>query len=268
MTLSNEDAFLTALLIAIVLLAGYLEWSYARGRLMKRRTRKMALELDRDEAFNATVTSMAIVRNMKLQGFDVSAAEQLMRQAEMELDAGKYREAKEHSLETRELLMKIRDGGDGGDMDPKEPREEMNNPQTDEENRPKLPRNYAEASFTIRSLEEDMRHLNGSEQAIEALNAAKKEFENGSYDAALKYAVKARKLMGEEEKGSLQVIPSKEARVNIETVMACPECGAQLREGDRYCRKCGTSIQISCPECGAEVASDDLYCGKCGRSLS
>ncbi|MCL5437235.1 MAG: hypothetical protein M1417_00855, partial [Candidatus Thermoplasmatota archaeon] len=62
LTVNTETSFLVALLIAAVVLVGYLEYSVAKGRLMKRKSARMAISLARDKAYNSTVTSRAISR--------------------------------------------------------------------------------------------------------------------------------------------------------------------------------------------------------------
>ena len=57
MDLTIQTAFILAVLIAALILAGYLEWSYARGRLMRKRSARLAAGVAREEAFNASVTT-------------------------------------------------------------------------------------------------------------------------------------------------------------------------------------------------------------------
>lgn len=68
----------------------------------------------------------------------------------------------------------------------------------------------------------------------------------------------------------------------------CKNCGAQLKDGAKFCAKCGTpvegaassgttsetrkqvfvnSVVRKCPHCGAEVASDAIKCPECGFLL-
>jgi len=47
----------------------------------------------------------------------------------------------------------------------------------------------------------------------------------------------------------------------------CPNCGTQNPQGNRYCRRCGTSLAFTCPTCGSSFEDGDLFCGSCGTPL-
>jgi class 3 adenylate cyclase/tetratricopeptide (TPR) repeat protein len=49
--------------------------------------------------------------------------------------------------------------------------------------------------------------------------------------------------------------------------MQCPNCSAVVREGSKFCVKCGTALPHACPSCGHGAAADDLFCAQCGTSL-
>jgi len=60
--------------------------------------------------------------------------------------------------------------------------------------------------------------------------------------------------------------------------MICPNCGAEITNGDEFCNSCGTHEKYSenseqgkknlCSNCGMEFGSDDIFCGHCGARLN
>src|SRR5215469_14708650 len=49
--------------------------------------------------------------------------------------------------------------------------------------------------------------------------------------------------------------------------MRCRKCGAENREGARFCDKCGANLSPKCPSCGAENRTDAKFCDSCGSAL-
>src|SRR5215510_11251210 len=49
--------------------------------------------------------------------------------------------------------------------------------------------------------------------------------------------------------------------------MQCQNCRAVVREGSKFCVKCGTLLQRTCPSCGHGVEADDRFCAHCGANL-
>jgi hypothetical protein len=49
----------------------------------------------------------------------------------------------------------------------------------------------------------------------------------------------------------------------------CPNCGAQVAAGAKFCAECGTKVQRKqfCPECGVEAAPGAKFCAECGTRL-
>ena len=49
----------------------------------------------------------------------------------------------------------------------------------------------------------------------------------------------------------------------------CPNCGAQVAQGLKFCGECGSPMQTSnvCPQCGFENAPGMKFCGGCGNKL-
>ena len=50
--------------------------------------------------------------------------------------------------------------------------------------------------------------------------------------------------------------------------MNCPSCGAENRDGRKFCGECGTALAVSCSSCGAANEPGEKFCGDCGAPLS
>ena len=49
--------------------------------------------------------------------------------------------------------------------------------------------------------------------------------------------------------------------------MRCAKCGADNREGRKFCSKCGGPLARTCSKCGAANEPGEDFCGECGTSL-
>jgi class 3 adenylate cyclase/tetratricopeptide (TPR) repeat protein len=47
----------------------------------------------------------------------------------------------------------------------------------------------------------------------------------------------------------------------------CSSCGADNREGARFCGECGSPLAAACPTCGAPNPPDKRFCDQCGSEL-
>ena len=50
--------------------------------------------------------------------------------------------------------------------------------------------------------------------------------------------------------------------------MRCAKCGAENREGRKFCAKCGSSLARRCPQCSASNDPGEDFCGECGGALA
>lgn len=52
--------------------------------------------------------------------------------------------------------------------------------------------------------------------------------------------------------------------------MKCQQCGLNNSELSKYCRKCGSPLEIRlpCAECGSDNPGDSIFCIECGEKLS
>jgi class 3 adenylate cyclase/tetratricopeptide (TPR) repeat protein len=49
--------------------------------------------------------------------------------------------------------------------------------------------------------------------------------------------------------------------------MRCAKCGAENREGRKFCAKCAAPLARLCPQCGASNEPGDDFCGECAAPL-
>ncbi|MDP9233589.1 MAG: AAA family ATPase [Actinomycetota bacterium] len=47
----------------------------------------------------------------------------------------------------------------------------------------------------------------------------------------------------------------------------CGECGAENREGRKFCTNCGSALAARCSNCGSELEPDERFCGECGTPV-
>lgn len=50
--------------------------------------------------------------------------------------------------------------------------------------------------------------------------------------------------------------------------MKCAGCGADNREGQKFCTNCGSRLAIVCPQCGTAAEPGQRFCGQCGGRLA
>src|SRR5215469_8334907 len=49
--------------------------------------------------------------------------------------------------------------------------------------------------------------------------------------------------------------------------MRCSKCGADNREGRKFCTQCGSALAAKCPRCGAAIEPAEKFCGECGAAV-
>lgn len=49
--------------------------------------------------------------------------------------------------------------------------------------------------------------------------------------------------------------------------MKCPQCRIENREGAKFCKKCGSKLEIICSKCGSQLSPDSLFCDECGSKI-
>ena len=54
----------------------------------------------------------------------------------------------------------------------------------------------------------------------------------------------------------------------MELPLFCGECGAQNREGRKFCTACGSALDVGCVSCGAALDPGSAFCGECGTPVA
>ena len=49
--------------------------------------------------------------------------------------------------------------------------------------------------------------------------------------------------------------------------MKCPKCQFENREGAKFCKECGSKIELACPKCDTPFTPDSKFCDDCGYEL-
>jgi hypothetical protein len=50
--------------------------------------------------------------------------------------------------------------------------------------------------------------------------------------------------------------------------MKCPECQFENREDAKFCKECGTNLELACSDCGTVYEMGSKFCDECGLSLA
>src|SRR5210317_1086049 len=52
------------------------------------------------------------------------------------------------------------------------------------------------------------------------------------------------------------------------TIMQCPKCQFENREGIKFCEECGAKYELECPACKANIPLGRKFCGECGHNFA
>ncbi|MEM2944246.1 MAG: zinc ribbon domain-containing protein [Methanomassiliicoccales archaeon] len=270
---------------AILAFVIFFELRYMRSR----KREKIEMILQRDEAYNALITTSAVSKTLKEKNKDTSEADSLIIEAERAYQRKDYLVCKELTERAREALRRAK----SKDLDVFEEISSKPTPQEEEQIPPfqevkKLPVNYIESKFMIESAQmgieaADQRGVDTT-AAKDYLESARRCFERTEYTNALKFAYKAKRcaegqVVEQQVKVAEQSVKEEieakdEPRAKIEIGMVgneqrCSSCGDILHPNDNFCGKCGAKVRkiIRCPSCALEAESTDNFCRKCGTRL-
>ncbi len=50
--------------------------------------------------------------------------------------------------------------------------------------------------------------------------------------------------------------------------MKCPKCQFENRQGAKFCKECGTNLELACLGCGTVYEIGSKFCDECGYTLA
>jgi predicted nucleic acid-binding Zn ribbon protein len=284
----TTTAIVVALLCAMIAVA-WLELRYLRKSSKARRIRavKRGEELP-DEANNALLTTRAIIGTMaERNGIHSKEVESLLNEAQMAYDRHNYRVTLDLTTKAKERLIALKSAqaskGDLAKLEIPSPANTADaEPTTKERLQKDFPPNLLQARFSISmaesSIEDGRTAGRNVDQAETLLASAKSRYEAQDFNGALSAA----RLADKSAKGAAIQFPPPAAVTPTVTApepatfssgsspggSTCPLCGAAIRPGDAFCRKCGAqAVLTGCPTCGASLQADDVFCRKCETRL-
>ncbi len=114
-------------------------------------------------------------------------------------------------------------------------------------------------------------------EVLEACESAKAHLDAAAEAQAEIDRIKAEKEAEEQARAAAYEAEKAAAESAASGTITCPECGAAVAEGKKFCGECGTKIEIpipepepegiTCPECGAPIAEGKKFCGECGTKI-
>ncbi|AGB04348.1 putative amidophosphoribosyltransferase [Aciduliprofundum sp. MAR08-339] len=271
--------------------------------LLKKRANEKIMRMNEsnveDNAYNQIHIVRSMARVMKDRGYKVEPVESMLSKAERAYESQRYLESLEIANNAKRILLRMKEENlleDGTSPQvereleiikkiEREPKQDEMPPQVKDFVK-KLPPNYLQSKFEIGVVEEKILGMEDGqlkEYAKLYVQRAKRAFDLGDYNEALRLAVKGNRIIdtGEIEPGleKPQVERAQKVDLKVEPLIKeepkkseelhCPNCGAIVQPEDRYCWNCGAKLVFiyTCPNCGAEVSSEDKFCRQCGYRL-
>ena len=252
-------------------------------RFMRERRKRKGAEVELpDRAHNALLTTKAIADALTRGGVRSPEAEDLIREAGDALGQRQYRVAIELAEKAKGILRnaKLRQHheGDLAKVDAIGAKADADEITTKERLMKELPANYAPSKFSMGLARDDIAAAKArgrdTSRAERHLADAQASFDAEDYDAALRNAVRARRVFGgaspPAESAPVAAEVTKPVAPPSAKARTCPSCGAPVPADDAFCRKCGVEVPRArtCPSCGADVADADAFCRKCGAKVN
>lgn len=273
----NTEEFIiliVAILIAIPII------SY-EAILLIRKIKRRELSEDtniEDRAYNLLRSTESLANIMKERGYDVSSIESMLKEANYEYANKSYSKVIGLCTEVRRLITRLNsENAEISKVEKVSPQveaeiknvaelkmEQKENLSPTYQLKKKFPENYLSAKFSINMVESKVSSIedqNIKNAVMQTLEVAKKDFTDQNYTEALKYSVKADKILESRKVPEI---------AREDELLRCSECGSIVNENDKFCWNCGAKIEIQylCPVCHKEVKSDDKFCRNCGAKLS
>lgn len=290
----DTTTILIVVLVFVMIAVVWLELRYLRRKSKTRRAQaeKRPEELQ-DQAHNSLITTKAIASTLAARsGIRSDDVDNLLREAQMAYNRRNYRVAIDLTTKAKDRLAALRsEHAAEGDLAkvaaPPPPGSEDEEPTTKEILQKEYPTNLVQSKFAIAVAEsavlEGQSNGRNVSQAQALVVSAKARFEAQDYSGALTIARQAEKTArGETVVVSVPSpsrptpatppptgVPSPDpAPAAVAIGSACSSCGAPMKAGDTFCRKCGAKVILSdCPTCGADLLPDDAFCRKCGTRI-
>ena len=290
----DTTTILIVVLVFVMIAVVWLELRYLRrkSKTRKARAEKRPEELQ-DQAHNSLITTKAIASTLaERSGIRSDDADNLLREAQMAYNRRNYRVAIDLTTKAKDRLAALRsEHAAEGDLAKvaaaPPPGAEDEEPTTKQILQKEYPPNLVQSKFAIAVAESAI--LEGQSNGRDILPAqalvasAKARFDAQDYSGALTIARQAEKsARGEPMVVSVPPAPksapsrpapaampsANPAPAAVAIGSACSSCGAPMKPGDTFCRKCGAKvIQSTCPTCGADLLADDAFCRKCGTRI-
>ncbi len=278
------DIILVIVLLLVLGIAVFIELRYIRSK----RSEGIERALEKDESFNALNTTKAVGRALKDKGRDTAKAELELLRGSLAYDRGDYAECMDSVNKAKKLLDSAPDIGfaneasNGPEADDSTPEEEPMQEQATIADARKLPPNYLESKFMIKTAGDEIERFRSEGKDVSGsmylLDEARIAFESKDYDLALRKSLKAKKgAESSSEPAQIDVVkiipPIKTVEIDIvkdsSSSSACSNCGADSRIDDVFCAKCGKPIvrTRACTACGTKLSEDDVFCRKCGTEV-